>query len=95
MMANKDNRNKKVVLGKKLDTYLDLVQTLFLQIDDYYLLNQDELSYMTKNPEIRCMYLRIKYGKDQVAYTYQSVLDEENERDVEMCFHGLQHLFFE
>lgn len=90
MMANKDNRNKKVVLGKKLDTYLDLVQTLFLQIDDYYLLNQDELSYMTKNPEIRCMYLRIKYGKDQVAYTYQSVLDEENERDVEMCFHGLR-----
>lgn len=36
------------------------------------------------------MYLRIKYGKDQVAYTYQSVLDEENERDVEMCFHGLR-----
>lgn len=88
MMANKDNRNKKVLLGKKLDSYLKLVHELFVQIDDFYLLNQDELRYMTKNPEIRCMYLRIKYGKDEVKYAYHEVIDEDNERDLEMSFNG-------
>lgn len=85
MMANKDNRNKKVLLGKSLEEYLILVHQLFLEIDDYYLLNQDELPYITKNPEIRCMYLRIKYGKENVKYNYYAY-DSIEGRDIDMRF---------
>ena len=87
MMANKDNRNKKILLGEKLDEYLELVGKLFQSIDDYYLLNQDMVPYITKNPEVRCMYLRLKYGKDHVHYDYDACEGEEG-RDLQMLFKG-------
>ena len=91
-MANQDNRDKKILLGERLNGYLDLVQKLFLQLDDYYLLNQDRLPYVTTNPEILCMYLRIKYGIDQVHYTYVPVESQDEDKaelgdtDLEMRF---------
>ena len=85
MMSNKDNRNKKVLLGKQIDEYLEYVHLLFKEIEDRYLLNQDELGYITKNPEVRCMYLRIKYGKDNVRYEYIECINND-EPDLEMKF---------
>ena len=91
-MANQDNRDKKILLGDRLDGYLVLVQKLFLQIDDTFLLNQERLPYITTNPEIRCMYLRIKYGTDQVHYDYVPVESRDEDKaelgdtDLEMRF---------
>ncbi len=91
-MSNQDNRDKKILLGDRLEHYLDMVRKLFEQIDDYYLLNQDRLPYITTNPEMRCMYLRIKYGADKVHYDYVPVesLDENRAElgpwDLEMRF---------
>ncbi len=87
MMANQDNRNKKVLMGADFEHYLCIVQELFLKLDDYYLLNQDELPYITKNPELRCMYLRIKYGIDKVQYEY-AITDTEEGIDLEMRYQG-------
>ncbi len=87
IMANQDNRDKKVLMGEELDSYQEAVKELFGRLDDHYILNQDELPYITKNPEIRCMYLRIKYGIDQVRYDY-AVVDTEEGRDLEMRFRG-------
>lgn len=86
MMANKDNRNKKVLLNNDLDIYLESVQSLLQRIDDFYILNQDQLPYITKNPEVRCMYLRIKYGSDNIKFTYRACEGEDG-KDLEMLFH--------
>lgn len=91
-MANQDNRDKKILLGDRLDQYLSLVKKLFIRLDDEYMLNQSGLPYITTNPEIRCMYLRIKYGTDQVHYDYVPVDSDEKDRaeiedtDLEMRF---------
>ena len=69
-MANQDNRDKKILLGDRLDRYLLLVKKLFMLLDESVLLNQKRLVYLTKNPEMRCMYLRIKYGISNVHYRY-------------------------
>lgn len=86
MMENKDNRNKKVVLGDDLTSYIKTLKELFSRIDDYYLLNQDDIKYITKNPELRCMYLRIKYENQEIPYSYEEIIDENGEIDLEMRF---------
>ncbi len=91
-MANQDNRDKKILLGGRFDEYLKLIAKLFSQIDDACLLNQKRLPYITTNPEIRCMYLRIKYGRDQVHYDYVPTENRESDKaelgdtDLEMRF---------
>ncbi|WP_346697589.1 CDP-glycerol glycerophosphotransferase family protein [Catenibacillus scindens] len=91
-MSNQDNRDKKILLGDRLDTYLSLVTRLFQNIDDEQLLNQSRLPYVTTNPEIRCMYLRIKYGVENVRYDYIPVNSDDPKvmeiggRDLEMRF---------
>ena len=91
-MANQDNRDKKIIIGERLDNYLALVKRLFERIDDAFLLNQEHLPYVTANPEMLCMYLRIKYGTDQVHYDYVPTESPEAERkeigdsDLEMRF---------
>lgn len=87
VMANQDNRNKKVLLGKDVDDYLENVRKLFLLIDDYYLLNQDQVPFIRNNPEIRCMYLRIKYKENEINYDYVNT-DGEKGRTVNMYFNG-------
>ena len=36
-LCNLDNRNKKQLLGKKFDKYLEVVKEIFGFVDDYYL----------------------------------------------------------
>ena len=86
MMENKDNRNKKLLLDEKLDSYLNVLQQVFMRIDDFILLNQYKFKFITQNPEMRCMYLRIKYGKDQVTYNYRPELMLSRQEDLVMCF---------
>lgn len=95
-MANQDNRDKKILLGDRLTEYLSLVKRLFWRLDDAILLNQEGLPYVTANPEIRCMYLRIKYGMDGVRYEYVPAPMPEEERadlgDQDLEMHFGEHL---
>ena len=88
-LCNLDNRNKKQLLGKKFDKYLEIVKEIFGFVDDYYLTNQDLHKYLSKNPQILCMFLRIKYGIDNVKYEYRQEIDPETEeKDLVMYFNG-------
>ncbi len=88
IFANMNNRNKKVLLGEDLDTYIALLSRLLSRLDDYYILNQDSVAYITKNPEIRCMYLQLKYGVDKVKFDYGVVFNQKGPSDLEMHFNG-------
>lgn len=88
-LSNQDNKNKAQIPEEEFDDYLVLLQRIFEKVDDYYLLNQDQIPYLTKNPEILCMFLRIKYGIGKVQYDYR--VEKEpvtGEKDLVMYFDG-------
>lgn len=88
-LCNLDNRNKKQVTEENSDEFLALVRSVFEKVDDYYLLNQDEIKYLTKNPQILAMFLRIKYGIDGVKYDYIAETDPETGvKDLVMYYQG-------
>ena len=88
-LCNLDNRNKKQVTEEDLDEFLGLVRRAFEKVEDYYLLNQDRIGYLTQNPQILCMFLRIKYGIDAVKYDYIVETDPETgEKDLVMYYKG-------
>lgn len=88
-LCNLDNRNKKQVTDENSQEYFDLLQMVFNKIDDMYLLNQDEIGYLTKNPQILCMFLRIKYGINAVKYDYIVETDPETGiKDLVMYYRG-------
>ena len=80
-LSNLDNRNKKQVTEENSDAFLELVKRVFEKTDDYYLLNQDSIGYLTGNPQILCMFLRIKYGINSVRYDY--IIEKDPETGVE------------
>lgn len=88
-LCNLDNRNKKQITEENSDEFFDLVRRVFEKIDDYYLLNQDRIGYLSKNPQILCMFLRIKYGIDAVKYDYVTETDSDTGiEDLVMYYHG-------
>lgn len=88
-LCNLDNRNKKQITEENSEEYFDLLRRVFEKIDDYYLLNQDSLGYLTGNPQILCMFLRIKYGIGNVRYDYVVETDPETgEKDLVMYYNG-------
>lgn len=87
-MSNLDNRNKKQILAHNKERYFSLLQEVLQEIDDFYVLNQDCLIYLAKNPEMHCMMLSLKYGEGNVHYTYEDCEDEEGNPDIEMQFQG-------
>lgn len=88
-LSNLDNRNKKQITDENSEEYFGLVKKVFDLIDDYYLLNQDQLGYLSKNPQILCMFLRIKYGISNVKYDYVNEVDEETGvEDLVMYYNG-------
>ena len=70
-LCNMNNRNKAQVSSEEFDSYLSLLRKVLEKVDDYYLLNQERVPYLSRNPEILCMFLRIKYGVEQVEYNYR------------------------
>lgn len=70
-LCNMNNRNKAQVSSEEFDSYLSLLKKVLEKVDDYYLLNQERVPYLSRNPEILCMFLRIKYGVGQVEYNYR------------------------
>lgn len=88
-LCNLDNRNKKQITDENSDEFFGLLRKVFEKIDDYYILNQDKLSYLTTNPQILCMFLRIKYGTDMVKYDYIVEHDPETGiQDLVMYYNG-------
>lgn len=88
-LCNLDNRNKKQIPEEEFDDYLVLLKRIFSQVDDHYLLNQEAIPYLSKNPQILCMFLRIKYGIDQVRYDYRmGTVPETGEKDLIMYYKG-------
>lgn len=88
-LCNLDNRNKKQVTDENSEEFLGLVRSVFEKVEDYYLLNQDGIGYLSKNPQILCMFLRIKYGIDAVKYDYIIESDPETgEKDLVMYYKG-------
>ena len=88
-LCNLDNRNKKQVTEENSERYFDLLKNVLEKVDDYYLLNQDKISYQTQNPQILCMFLRIKYGIDNVKYDYVIEADPlSGEKDLVMYYRG-------
>lgn len=88
-LCNLDNRNKKQITEENSDEFFDLVRRVFEKVDDYYLLNQDRIGYLSKNPQILCMFLRIKYGIDAVKYDYVMETDPETGiEDLVMYYNG-------
>lgn len=86
LRANLDNRNKKQIYEKNKDQYFSLLNEILLEIEDFYLLNQDRLIYQTKNPEILCMLLYLKYGKELNGFQYLDSFDEEGNPDIEIRY---------
>lgn len=86
LMTNIDNRNKKQILAHNQEHFFHLLKEVLSYIDDYYLLNQDQLLYLAKNPEIHCMLLSLKYGEGNVPYEYVPSIDKEGNPDIEMKF---------
>lgn len=88
-LCNLDNRNKKQVTEENSEEFFDLLRMAFNKVDDYYLLNQDKIGYLTRNPQILCMFLRIKYGIDSVKYDYNIEIEPETgTRDLVMYYNG-------
>lgn len=86
-LCNLDNRNKKQITEEEFDDYLVLLKEIFEKVDDFYLLNQGKVPYLSQNPQILCMFLRIKYGIDQVQYNYRIEPDQESgENNLVMYF---------
>ena len=87
--CNLDNRNKQQVTEENSEEYFELLKEAFEYIDDYYILNQDNNNYLTKNPQILCMFLRIKYGINNVKYDYViEKNDLTDEKDLVMYYRG-------
>ena len=88
-LSNQDNKNKAQIPEEEFDNYLVLLKKVFDKVDDYYLLNQEKLPYLSKNPEILCMFLRIKYGIGNVDYDYRIEEDPQTgEKDLVMYYRG-------
>ena len=87
-LCNLDNRNKKQITEEEFDDYLVLLKEIFERVDDFYLLNQGRVPHLSQNPQILCMFLRIKYGIDQVKYDYriQEPDQESGENNLVMYF---------
>lgn len=86
-LCNQDNKNKAQIAPEEFDDYLVLLQKVLEKVNDYYLLNQEKIPYLSKNPEILCMFLRIKYGIDQVRYDYRLAKDPvTGEQDLIMYY---------
>lgn len=88
LMSNLDNRNKKQILGEQVECYRQKLKLILKDVDDYYLLNQDRLIYLPKNPEVLCLLLRIKYDEKDIHYDYVDTFDEEGNQDLQMQFRG-------
>lgn len=87
--CNLDNRNKHQVTDENSGEYFELLKKVFERVDDYYILNQDNIDYLTKNPQILCMFLRIKYGINNVKYDYIIEDDEATgKKDLVMYYNG-------
>lgn len=88
-LCNLDNRNKKQITDENSDEFFSLLRKVLERVDDYYILNQDKISYLTRNPQILCMFLRIKYGIHGVKYDYIVENDPETGvADLVMYYHG-------
>ena len=86
-LCNQDNKNKKLITEEEFDDYLALLKKIFEKVDDHYLLNQEKIPYLSQNPQILCMFLRIKYGIGQVRYDYRTgTIPETGEKDLVMYY---------
>lgn len=86
-LCNLDNRNKKQITEEEFDDYLALLKKVFEKVDDFYLLNQEKIPYLSRNPQVLCMFLRIKYGIDKVKYDYKTgTVPETGEKDLVMYY---------
>lgn len=86
LLTNLDNRNKKQITEQNKTQYFSTLKEVMRVIDDFYLLNQDRLIYQTKNPEILCMLLHLKYGDKIDQYQYIDSVDDEGNPDIEMRY---------
>ena len=87
-LCNLDNRNKKQITEQEFDDYLILLKKVFDKVDDFYLLNQDRIPYLVKNPQVLCMFLRIKYGINGVRYDYKLESDLETGEKTLVMYYG-------
>lgn len=88
-LSNLDNRNKKQITEENSEAFFEMLKEAFDMVDDFYILNQDNQGYLTNNPQILCMFLRIKYGIDGVKYDYKVEINPENgEKDLVMYYAG-------
>lgn len=86
-LCNLDNRNKKQISKDEFDDYLALLRQIFDRVEDSRLLNQGQIPFLSKNPQILCMFLRIKYGTDQVKYDYRiGRVPQTGEKDIIMYY---------
>ncbi len=84
--ANMNDSYNGVIEGEELKYYFEDICNMLSFIDDEFILNQDLLPYYSKNPALKCLYLTLKYGEENIKYDFH--ISNKKVPNLEMWFNN-------